>query len=370
MWERAKNCLWIAWLLAFLVLQLVSPKVTLAHDFGIGEATLELEGDRYRLVLKLDADYYSEGRALNAEAAARGLAQRIEKAVRVTFDGKPMTASASDVRFHVFDAKTNGDVHLLTLAGKAPEGARSLGIELERAFPALKVHLLAPGGAVTATRAVLPGMSLRPFPMPNAPAVKRPEASQGASGRSSAGRVALDYVTLGFLHIVPRGLDHILFVTALVLGNRRLRGLLALLTAFTLAHSLTLALSALGHISLPSKPVEVVIALSVAYAAAEAVLRRQPSRWQPLVVFAFGLLHGLGFAGVLSELGLPAEHRVWSLAAFNVGVELGQISVVGALAVGFGWCQERPWFQRALVRPAATAVCVVALYWIAERMFA
>jgi hypothetical protein len=184
----------------------------------------------------------------------------------------------------------------------------------------------------------------------------------------SLASVFLDYVGVGFRHIVPKGLDHILFVVGLFLLNARLSPLLIQVTGFTVAHSLTLALGMLDIVRLPADIVEPLIAASIVYVAVENMITGQLRRWRPLVVFGFGLLHGLGFAGVLTELGLPAGQFAAGLIAFNVGVELGQLTVIGLcfLAVGL-WFGQRAWYRRAVVIPSSAVIAAVAGFWFMER---
>jgi hypothetical protein len=155
---------------------------------------------------------------------------------------------------------------------------------------------------------------------------------------------------LGFTHILPKGLDHILFVLGLFLLSTRKGPLLAQVTAFTIAHTLTLGLSVFGVVSLSWSVVEPLIAASIAYVAVENILTPNLKPWRTTVVFGFGLPHGLGFAGVLQEVGLPRSQRLPLLASFNVGVELGQLTVIALafLAVGGRCLGTRP----ALVPPA------------------
>ncbi len=181
--------------------------------------------------------------------------------------------------------------------------------------------------------------------------------------------VLLDYTALGFTHIVPKGLDHILFVLGLFLLSTRWKPLLIQVTAFTVAHTLTLALSVYGVVSLSPAIVEPLIAASIAYVAIENILTPQLKPWRALVVFGFGLLHGLGFAGVLEEVGLPHGQFVPALVSFNVGVELGQLAVItlAYLAVGI-WGRNRSWYRPRVVIPASAAIAAVGLYWTVERI--
>ena len=181
--------------------------------------------------------------------------------------------------------------------------------------------------------------------------------------------VVLDYTALGFTHILPKGLDHILFVIGLFLLSTRMAPLLIQVTAFTVAHTLTLALSVYGVVSLSPSVVEPLIAASIAYVAIENILTRQLKPWRAIVVFGFGLLHGLGFAGVLQEVGLPRAQFLPALVSFNVGVELGQLAVIvlAFLAVGF-WGRNRAWYRPRVVIPASAAVAVTGLFWTVQRV--
>jgi hypothetical protein len=178
----------------------------------------------------------------------------------------------------------------------------------------------------------------------------------------------VQYIPVGFDHIVPKGLDHILFVLGLFFLSTRLGPLLWQVSAFTLAHTVTLALGALGYVNLPGSIVEPLIAASIVFVAVENILSDGLSRWRPLVVFGFGLLHGLGFASVLGEFGLPEGAFIPALIGFNVGVELGQLFVIAVafLLVG-AWFRNKPWYRRAIAVPASAAIAMVGLWWVVER---
>jgi hydrogenase/urease accessory protein HupE len=192
-----------------------------------------------------------------------------------------------------------------------------------------------------------------------------------ASGLLSLKPIVVDYTRLGIEHILT-GFDHLLFVIALAILVRSRRQLFLTITAFTLAHSLTLASTALGLLSVPVAPVEATIALSIVLVCAECLrpaesfTRRAP--W--LVAFAFGLLHGLGFASALLEIGLPEQHLPAALFCFNVGVELGQLTVIGAFlalrALAVRLKLQRAWLTRGLVY----AMGSVAAFWSLDRVVA
>ncbi len=176
------------------------------------------------------------------------------------------------------------------------------------------------------------------------------------------------YFNLGFTHIVPGGLDHILFVLGIFLLSRRVRPLLWQVSAFTLAHSMTLGLSLYGVVRLPSTIVEPLIALSIVYVAVENLVTSQLTPWRLALVFGFGLLHGMGFAGVLQELTLPTAQFLPALLAFNVGVEAGQLTVIGGATVLLGrWATNRDGYRRLVVIPASVVIAAVGLVWTIER---
>jgi hypothetical protein len=200
-------------------------------------------------------------------------------------------------------------------------------------------------------------------------AVSTPMPRTGAAQDTALTSFA-KYVWTGFQHILPKGLDHILFVLGLFFFSLHLRPLLYQVTAFTAAHTLTLALATLDIVSVPASIVEPLIALSIAYVAVENIFHRRINRLRVAVVFGFGLLHGLGFASVLGDIGLSPGHFLASLIAFNIGVELGQLAVilVAFLTVGL-WFGKRPWYRARIAVPASAGIAVMGLWWFIERTF-
>ncbi len=180
--------------------------------------------------------------------------------------------------------------------------------------------------------------------------------------------IVRQYLALGYTHILPKGLDHILFVLGLFLLSPRMKTMLLQVTAFTIAHSITLGLSMYGLVSLPSRVVEPLIALSIAYVAIENLVTRELKPWRLLLVFIFGLLHGLGFAGVLRELGLPRGEFLTALLTFNVGVELGQLTVIAAALAAAGAFMNKGWYRHRVVIPASLAIALVGVYWTLVRV--
>ena len=182
--------------------------------------------------------------------------------------------------------------------------------------------------------------------------------------------IAREYLHLGYTHILPKGLDHILFVLGLFLLSVRLRPILIQVTTFTLAHSITLGLTMYGIVSLPSRVVESLIALSIAYVAIENLMTSELKPWRLALVFLFGLLHGMGFAGVLSDLGLPRGAFLTALLSFNVGVEAGQLTVIALATLAVVWYRHQPWYHRRIVVPASVCIAVIGVYWTFVRAFA
>ncbi len=185
----------------------------------------------------------------------------------------------------------------------------------------------------------------------------------------SSTQTLLRYTRLGFDHILPKGLDHVLFIIGLFLLSARMRPLLIQVTTFTLAHSVTLAMGLLGWINIPGSVVEPLIALSIVFVAVENIFTQTLHRWRTVIVFAFGLLHGLGFAGVLRELSVSSGQFAASLIGFNIGVELGQITVVLLCfaLVGY-WFSQRAWYHKRIVIPASLLIALIAGYWFVERI--
>ena len=181
--------------------------------------------------------------------------------------------------------------------------------------------------------------------------------------------VITTYVIAGFDHIIPKGLDHILFILGIFLLSVKMRPLLWQVTMFTLAHSITLGLSMAGFISLPSRIVEPLIALSIAYIGVENIFARSLHKSRLLLVFCFGLLHGMGFASVLADFGMPDDAFMTALVSFNVGVEFGQLAVItlAFLTVGL-WFSKKPWYRSVIVRPGSLVIAMVGLYWTWDRI--
>lgn len=185
-----------------------------------------------------------------------------------------------------------------------------------------------------------------------------------------AGSVFWKYLVTGYEHIIPLGLDHILFVLCIFFLNTGIRKIILQATMFTLAHSITLGLSMYNIIEPRAEIVEPLIAASILLLALENVFSDKVKAWRMLMVFLFGLIHGMGFAGALAELGMPRNAFATALVAFNVGVELGQLSII--LVMYFLVAKtmaHKPWYRKRVVIPASLAIAALAAYWTVERIF-
>ena len=182
-------------------------------------------------------------------------------------------------------------------------------------------------------------------------------------------KVFFEYIPVGFTHIIPKGLDHILFVVGIFFLSTKLSALFWQITFFTLAHSVTLAMASLGIVKISPSIVEPLIAASIVYVAVENLYSKRLNLRRSIIVFCFGLLHGLGFASVLVEFGLPVQQFVPALVGFNIGVELGQISIVLILfgLIGY-WFNTKNWYRKLITLPISSVVGLIGLYWFFERV--
>ena len=178
-----------------------------------------------------------------------------------------------------------------------------------------------------------------------------------------------NYIVLGFEHILPKGLDHILFILGLFLLSTAISPLLWQVTMFTFAHTITLGLAMNGFINLPASIVEPLIALSIAYIGLENIFTKGLHKRRLLLVFIFGLLHGLGFASVLADFGMPDYAFTTALVSFNIGVEIGQLTIIlfAFIFIGY-WFGKKPWYKSAITIPASLVISIIAIYWFIERL--
>ena len=361
-----------------LVLLVGLPASSPAHPLTFTETTIVLRPDgSFQTDLICDLDALLLGAPLGADDAALvaavsaldddELAQRLdqlrrlfERRVRLRFNGEPAPFEVSFPDYGAPAATASSIPTILgltaRLSGTVPTGATELEFFASRAFS--DVHLTVRDQARDLTTRSVLERGARSDPYPLAGPVEPATARQ--TGRQ--------YLELGFVHIVPRGLDHMLFVLGLFLLGTRTRPLLWQVSAFTVAHAATLSLAVFEIITLPARVVEPLIALSIVYVAVENALTDRLTPWRPVVVFGFGLLHGLGFAGVLGQLGLPEGERLLGLLSFNVGIELGQLTVIGVALASLGWCRRRTWYRARVAVPLSVAIAAVGLFWAIQRL--
>ncbi len=349
-----------------------------AHEVTPAIADFQIEEGQVRLELRLNVEAFVAGIDLDGlsdtnqtaqagdydELRALG-AEELEPMVQLFAEEwletvKVQAGGPVDLRVTGITIPEVGDAGLprasvLELAGDVSPAARSLRI----AWPA------GSGGVVLRQNGVeepytgyLRGGEISP-PIPLA----------GGAAKTPV-EAFLEYIPVGFTHILPKGLDHILFVLGLFFLSPRVRPLLLQVSVFTVAHTITLALGALGVVSVSSAIVEPLIALSIVFVAVENIFARKLHSWRTFVIFGFGLLHGLGFATVLGEFGLPASQFLPALIGFNAGVELGQLAVVAAAYLGVRlWFGRHPKYRGRVAIPASVTIAMIGGYWFVERVF-
>ena len=193
---------------------------------------------------------------------------------------------------------------------------------------------------------------------------------------SSVGQIIIEYLILGMEHIVPKGLDHILFIFGVFFFAVKLKPLLWQVTMFTFAHSLTLILASLKLVFIPASIIEPLIALSIGYVALENIFQSNNNKFRSrqyviryIVIFLFGLIHGLGFAFVLEDIGLPTGQLILSLLSFNIGVEIVQIGLVVLAFMVMYWPSQQAWYRKLIQIPFSLLIGLVGIYWFFERVF-
>lgn len=294
------------------------------------------------------------------------LKDMLSRRVRIQFGGVKQRLRPTFPEYHTAMAATSPEPTVLgttiRFEGRVPKNAKSFRIGLSRAFGIAQVTILQEGTGRTEKYTLSAGENTPEFEFG-----AEPEKTEGiaVSWRETFGR----YIILGFQHIIPKGIDHILFVLGLFLLSTKLKPLLWQISAFTIAHSVTLALAMSGIASLPPYVVEPLIALSIAVVAIENVAVKELKPWRVFVVFGFGLLHGMGFAGVLRELGFPQGQFVTALVGFNMGVEFGQLTVVAIAFATVGWFRKKDWYRAAIIIPQSVLIAAVGIYWTIERIF-
>ena len=311
------------------------------------------------------SEEYDRLRALQSSELARAFEpfrDRMLDAIRLRLDGRPAQARITQVDIPVPGYTKVPRISLIVLEGDIPTETRELSWYYPSAFGdnAVRVRQVDEGKQQwhwSAWQWIRDDRPSEPFSLHEV--FRTPGFLD----------VVREYVGAGFDHIVPDGLDHILFVTGLFLFSARIRPLLWQITMFTIAHSLTLAMAMTGLIELPARVVEPLIALSIAYVGIENVWHRQLHKSRLVLVFGFGLLHGLGFASMLSDFGMPDRAFATALISFNVGVEGGQLAVILLAYLSLGlWFGTRPYYRSIVAIPGSLVISAVGLYWTWQRL--
>lgn len=289
-----------------------------------------------------------------AESRFRAYWPQMAKGLRLTIDGQSLTPELESISIKDVPNLELPRPALIVVTAAVPANAREFTIGWDKAFGGLVVRQQ--GVDKPYTGLLEAGVTSEPIML-------------GGGGQKSGWQSFLDYIPVGFNHIVPKGLDHILFVLGLFFFSTRPRPLLWQVTAFTVAHSVTLVLSSLGYVRLPGTIVEPLIAASIVFVAIENIWSNDRiSPWRPAVVFGFGLLHGLGFASVLGEFGLPEGTFIPALIGFNLGVEFGQLAIIALAALLlWTWAARQTWYRKGTAVPASLAIAAVGAYWVVER---
>jgi hydrogenase/urease accessory protein HupE len=347
------------------------PAVTMqAHEIGTTSVHLTLHRDHswsanittapQSLVNKLEAEArMPRSSDLGADALRAKLVEldgALARHVEVRFDGQASPAHISISQLEVPADVTLPAFVVLTARGAWTADAQAVTWRYGLVYSTYAVVFADESGGSPVTQWLDGDATSAPFPV--SANVRPPSRVQ----------IIEQYLRLGFTHIVPEGLDHILFVLGIFLLTTRLRPILVQVTAFTIAHSVTLGLTMYGIVSLPSRVVEPLIALSVAYVGLENIATSKLTPWRPVVVFGFGLLHGMGFAGALTGLRLPRDEVVPALISFNVGIELAQLTVIAVafFAIAF-WIRDKPWYRTRFVVPVSALIAATGLFWTVQR---
>ncbi|MBI3570286.1 MAG: HupE/UreJ family protein [Gammaproteobacteria bacterium] len=291
------------------------------------------------------------------ERKIREFLPRYLEGIEIRFDDMRMQPALCSLVVPEVGDPARARLTRLQLCGAIPAGARTFRWAYAADFGECIVRLPAVSGGEAVALWLKDGAKSEPYIL-----------GVGLE-RKTRLEVAAQYTALGFTHILPKGLDHILFVLGLFLLSIRWKPLLIQVTAFTVAHTITLGLSIYGIVSLSPAIVEPLIAASIAYVAVENMVTAELKPWRPFVVFGFGLLHGMGFAGVLQEIGLPRSEFLTALLTFNLGVELGQLTVItlAYLLIGLWW-RTKGWYRARLVQPLSALIAAVGIYWTIERI--
>ncbi|MEM7720797.1 MAG: HupE/UreJ family protein [Pseudomonadota bacterium] len=287
------------------------------------------------------------------EAALRADWPRIARGFLIEVDGSPIAPDIAAVRIPAVGNTELPRDSILTVSAALPDGDAPVQVGLASGFGTFIPRQV--GGGEDAYEGFLSSGQLTP-PLPRAGVLTE-----------SAASVLLRYIGVGFEHIIPLGLDHILFVLGLFFFATQIGPLLWQVTSFTVAHTITLALASTGVVNIPRSIVEPLIAASIVYIGVENILGRGNVRGRALFVFGLGLLHGLGFASVLGDFGIAEGRFAAALIGFNIGVEIGQLAVIAMAFALVGWFFRKDWYRRVIAIPVSVVIAAIGAYWVVER---
>jgi hydrogenase/urease accessory protein HupE len=348
------------WALGVLVglLSGLVPRAASAHEVGLSRGEYQLEGstlgvqlmfaraELLGMVPALDEDrdgFLSAGDLVAGREALKGT---LRSGLAVRAGGEDCQLDSQDARL----VEEDGVALEAKFTCARAAGRATVEVRLLQQFAPGHRHL----ARATSAGAVVDSVLLQSAPI----------VEVGASAEQ--GSVVGPMLWTGVIHILG-GLDHLVFLFGLILVGGTLRGLVATITAFTVAHSITIALAVLGVWSPSPSIIEPAIALSVAYVGIENFfVKSADRRW--LITFPFGLVHGFGFAGALGELAVPRDQLVPALVAFNLGVEAGQLAVLAVALPVLLWARKRQWFLTYGVRGLSTVVVLLGVTWFALRV--
>lgn len=384
---------WIGCLVGVLLLHAATAS---AHDLKLDRLSLFPDPVGARLTGQLTLDPELTRGLVDAPTPAHAaqLLRIVERDVSLLADGQRLSPTFEVRELWTPNGAVSGDI--VMFQSPLPADTRTLNARLEGAIPALVLSVQpkqSEGVGPTHSTLLRVGSSSPDYRLPITAAGPPQDAKTWRPGgpeqfaetdasldstepeepttlgfEERGGSSFAAYLWLGFVHVLPLGWDHVLFVLGITLGvGRKWRRLLPQLTLFTLAHTLTLGLGATGIQLLPSPVIEPLIALSVAYVGLENLLS-ETRRFRLASIFAFGLLHGQGFASALLDVGLPRDSFVASLLAFNVGVELAQIVVAGVAAALLMAVPVSTRGTRKVERSASYAIALVGALWVIERL--
>ena len=354
-------------ILSFLIVLalLLAPRGATAHELRTAYVSIEAEADTLRTnvliavvdlssVLKLDSDQDGEVTMAELDPHRERATRLLAKHVEVKLDGQvvPQSPGGSD-----FSVAVGGHVlfrqHLVAPLRQAPKRIDLRTTLFDDFGQGFKVLARITQGEQSSEEVLSGSEAVFTF--------SAAKAEQGGVDRPS-----WSFIRLGIEHIFI-GIDHILFLLALIVLGGRFRDLIKIVTAFTVAHSVTLAVAALGLFHPPGRLIESAIALSIVYVAGENLVI-QKTDWRWVITAAFGLIHGFGFANVLAELGLPRQGLVLSLLAFNLGVEIGQVCIVALMWPLVVLLSRLP-RRRLAVSAVSVLIGLIGLGWFIERAF-